>query len=61
MEMQTVFEKKNPGIFKYTPLRKSIRFEVVCANKSLHPFKQITTKPSALFNVRAESILSTCS
>lgn len=33
-----------------------MKFEVVCANKSLHPFKQITTKPSALFNVRAESV-----
>lgn len=40
--MQTVFAKKKR--FKYRPLGKCTKSEVVCANKYLHPIKQITTK-----------------
>lgn len=40
--MQTVFANKKR--FKYTPLAKCTKSEVVCANKYLHPIKQITTK-----------------
>lgn len=59
--MQTVFAKKMYLYIQTEPLRKCMKFEVVCANKSLHPFKQITAKPSALFHVHAESVSSTCS
>lgn len=39
--MQTAKKKKR---FKYTPLGKCTKSEFVCANKYLHPIKQITTK-----------------